>query len=126
MRRTEERLAVHTAAMQLARAKLDEALAQPDFQIAADPGEERYAGQDFGYRLRLTPVALLTDAQRARLPNFQQKLEHLEIEVFWGPKGAQQSYRLSTLRTSAPVRGAASAPGAAAPQPPPAPPGPPR
>lgn len=124
--RTEERLAVHTAAMQLARAKLDEALAQPDFQLAADPGEERYAGQDFGYRLRLTPVALLTDAQRARLPNFQQKLEHLEIEVFWGPKGAQQSYRLSTLRTSAPVRGAPPAPGAAAPQPPPAPPGPQR
>lgn len=106
--RTEERLAVHTAALQLARAKLDEALAQPDFQVAADPGEERYAGHDFGYRLRLTPVPLLSEAQRAVLPRFAGKLERLEIEVFWGPKGAQQSYQLATLRAAMPPAPAAS------------------
>lgn len=111
--RTEDRLAVHTAALQLARAKLDEALAQPDFQLAADPGEEHYAGQEFGYRLRQTPVQLLSEAQRARLPKFQQQLEHIEIEVFWGPKDSQQSYRLSTLRAIAPpaAPGGAPAPG---------------
>lgn len=100
--RTEERLAVHSAALQLARAKLDEALSQPDFQVAADPGEEHYAGHDFGYRLRLTPVPLLTEAQSAALPRFAGKLERIEIEVFWGPKGAQQSYQLATLRANLP------------------------
>ncbi|GAB1385605.1 hypothetical protein MASR1M59_07530 [Melaminivora sp.] len=111
--RSEEKLASHRAAMQLARSKLDEALAQPDLQIAADPGEEHYAGQDFGYRLRLTPQTLLTEARQARLPQFQQQLELIEIEVFWGPKEAQQSYRLATLRSVAPPQRPAPPAGAA-------------
>lgn len=100
--RTEDKLAMHAAAMQLARSKLDETLANPDFRVADEPGQERYAGQDFGYRIRLTPVQLLTERQRQKLPAFQQTLERIDIEVFWGPKGLQQSYQLATLRAPSP------------------------
>lgn len=118
--RTEDKLALHAAALQLARSKLDEALANPDFQVADGPGQEHYAGQDFGYRIRLTPVELLTEPQRQKLPAFQQTLERIDIEVFWGPKGLQQSYQLATLRAPSPPPAAPNAPPGAPPGSPPA------
>jgi len=88
----------HAAAMALARAKLDEVLKHPDYVLALDAGEERFAGIDLGYRVQIRPVPLLEPRQMARLTGLTQKLQEVEIEVFWGPKGAAQSYRLSTYR----------------------------
>lgn len=96
--RLESGLTSHHAAMALARSKLDEVLAHPDFKLASDPGEEQYAGVDFGYRLVQRPVELLNPAQRARIPSFEHQLERIEIEVFWGPDNAKQSYVLSSYR----------------------------
>lgn len=88
----------HGAAMALARAKLDEVLNHPDYVLATDAGEERFAGMDLGYRIQIRPVPLLEPAQLARLTELKQVLQEVEIEVFWGPKGAQQSYQLSSYR----------------------------
>ena len=96
------KMAAHQAAMTLARSKLNEALAHPDFKLAPDAGEDHYAGMDFGYRIALRPMEWLTPAQRERIPAFQQKLERIEIEVFWGPENAKQSYTLSSFRIAPP------------------------
>lgn len=98
--RLDGRMAGHQAAMTLARAKLDEVLAQPGFAVAQDAGEDRYAGTDFGYRIKLSPLEVMTPAQRQALPPLPQRLERVEIEVFWGPRDAMQSYRLVTYRVS--------------------------
>lgn len=109
--RLDEKMTVHQAALDMARAKLDEALSQPDFQLAADPGEDRAAGQHFGYRVRLTPVDVLSPAQQQALPSLRRKLERIDIEVFWGPKDALQSYSLVAYRpmTEPPAGAATSA-----------------
>lgn len=100
--RIDSKMAGHQAAMILARAKLDEALAHPDFKLAVDQGEDHYAGVDFGYRVVLQPIELLSPEQRARIPSFDQKLERIAIEVFWGAEGAKQSYKLVSYRMVAP------------------------
>lgn len=109
----------HAAAMALARAKLDEVLKHPDYVLATDVGEERFAGIDLGYRIQIRPVPLLEPRQMARLTGFTQKLQEVEIEVFWGPKGAPQSYRLSTYRldSAAPAAASPATPAPAAPAP---------
>lgn len=96
------KMAAHQAAMNLARSKLEEALAHPDFKLAQDEGEDHYAGINFGYRVVLRPMEWLSPAQRQRIPAFQQKLERIEIEVFWGPDNAKQSYTLSSYRIAPP------------------------
>lgn len=98
--RTDEKMTAHAAAMVLARAKLDEALASPAFTLANDTGENYYAGTDFGYRVKLSPVLLLQPEQQQLIRTFKQKLERVEIEVFWGPKDAQQSYVLRSYRSA--------------------------
>lgn len=100
--RLDEKMTAHSAAMMLARAKLDEALANPDFDVAKDPEDERYAGTEFGYRIQLHPVELLSRNQQDSIRSFQQKLERIDIEVFWGAKGAKQSYTLSSYRIAIP------------------------
>lgn len=94
----EAKSTAHAAAMALAQAKLDEVLSHPDYLLAADAGEERFAGIDLGYRVQIRPVPLLEPRQQAKLTGFTQKLQTVEIEVFWGPKTAPQSYRLVTYR----------------------------
>lgn len=111
--RVTEKATGHTAAMVLARAKLDEVLASQDFKISDDAGEDKYGGVDYGYRIQATPVPLLTAAQQNRIPGVRPQLEEVSIEVFWGPTGAKQSYVLRTWRTLA----SAAAPNPAAQQP---------
>lgn len=96
--RLDGKLAGHTAAMVLARSKLDEALANPAFVLAGDQGEDRYAGTDFGYRIQLHPIQILQPEQQAQINSFKQRLERIDIEVFWGPKELPQSYILSSFR----------------------------
>lgn len=106
--RLDEKMTGHAAAMILARSKLDEALANPAFVLANDSGEDHYAGTDFGYRIQLRPEPVLQSEQIAQIRTFKQKLERIDIDVFWGPKNAQQSYTLTSYRiapseTSAPL-----------------------
>lgn len=88
----------HAAAMVLARSKLDEALASPNFSVAPDNGETSFAGVAFGYRLQAKPIPLLTAAQQSRVPGVRGQFEEVNVEVFWGPEGAKQSYVLRTWR----------------------------
>ncbi len=111
--RLDDKITGHTAAMALAQAKLDEALASPTFSVADDAVDQGYAGTDFGYRIHLRPFDVLTRAQQERIPNFRQKLEEVEVEVFWGPKGSQQVYRLSSYRLAPPPPGERAGGGAA-------------
>lgn len=113
--RLEGKATAHAAAMALARAKLDEVLNHPDYVLATDAGEERFAGIDLGYRIQIRPLPLLEPAQMARLTGFTQTLQEVAIEVFWGPKGAQQSYQLSSYRLDGPPPVAASNAAAARP-----------
>ena len=113
--RLEEKMAGHSAAVALARSKLDEALASPSFALAHDHGEDHYAGTDFGYRIRLHPVSILSPEQQQQIRTFNRKLERLDVEVFWGAKDAPQSYSLSSYRiapTESPI-----SPGSAAARP---------
>lgn len=96
--RMDDKMAGHAAAMALARSKLDEVLASPQFVVADDRGEDRYAGIDFGYRIQLRPVTLMTAEQQNQIRTFKRKLERIDIDVFWGPKATQQSYSLSSYR----------------------------
>ncbi len=107
--RLEAKASAHAAAMALAQAKLDEVLSHPDYLLAADVGEERFAGIDLGYRIQVRPVPLLEPAQQALLTEFKSVLHSVEIEVFWGPKAAPQSYRLSTYRLDPPKASAGAA-----------------
>lgn len=102
--RMEEKMAAQDAAAILARAKLDEAMSSPDFVIAKELSEDRYAGTDFGYRLQLQQIPILTAAQQERIPSFKRQLERISIEVFWGPKEAKQSYTLSNYRIASSPR----------------------
>ena len=111
--RLDDKINGHTAAMALAQAKLDEALASPTFAVADDAVDQGYAGTDFGYRIHLRPFEALTRAQQERIPAFRQKLEEVEVEVFWGPKGNQQVYRLNSYRLAPPPPGERAAGGAA-------------
>ena len=104
--RLDEKMAGHAAAMTLARSKLDEALANPAFVLANDSGEDRYAGTDFGYRIQLRPESVLQSEQQNQIHTFKQKLERIDIEVFWGPKSAQQSYTLTSYRIAPSETGA--------------------
>jgi prepilin-type N-terminal cleavage/methylation domain-containing protein len=110
--RLEAKSTAHAAAMALAQAKLDEVLNHPDYVLAADAGEERFAGIDLGYRIQVRPVPLLEPAQQAALTEFKSVLHSVEIEVFWGPKAAPQSYRLATYRLDPPPPTTAAKPAA--------------
>ncbi|WP_300075866.1 type II secretion system protein [Giesbergeria sp.] len=112
--RLEAKSTAHAAALALAQAKLDEVLSHPDYLLAADAGEERFAGIDLGYRIQVRPVPLLEPAQQALLTEFKSVLHSVEIEVFWGPKAAPQAYRLATYRLDPPPAAATAKPAAAA------------
>lgn len=110
--RLDEKMAGHSAAMALARSKLDELLANPAFVLANDRGEDRYVGTDFGYRIQLHPAPVLSPEQQDQIRSFKQRLERIDIEVFWGAKGAQQSYSLSSYRIAPTEPGPSSPTGA--------------
>lgn len=97
----EAKMKEQEAAIRLARAKLDEALLHPaHFGLAADDGEQNFAGKEFGYRLQARKMPLLSEALQTRLSTQAGWVEEVSIEVFWGPKNLQQSYRLVTYRQS--------------------------
>ena len=88
---------VHEAAATLARAKLDEVLIAPDYALSEEAQEDRFAGQLFGYRIKIK-AADLPRPNRLAGAVMPFALEDIAIEVFWGPTGAQQSYSLATQR----------------------------
>lgn len=97
--RLEAKMREQEAAVRLARAKLDEVLLNPaDFSLSAEDGTQRYAGADFGYRVKARRLPLVGEALRARLGGQAGWMEEVSIEVFWGPENQQQSYRLVTYR----------------------------
>lgn len=98
-RRLSEKSVTHDSARILARAKLDEVLHSKDNLLTDDGKEDRYGNQLYGYQIKVRPVNLpLPDGvDKAALPVV---LEDVSIDVFWGPSGSQQSYRLSTMRLS--------------------------
>lgn len=111
-RRLGERAMAHEIAMQLARAKLDEVLNSKSNILTEDPQELRYAGQLFGYQVKIRPVAIpLAPTSGDAL------VEDVGVEVFWGDKDKQQSYQLATMRMTPkaqPPAMTASAPASAA------------
>lgn len=131
-RRLSEKVAAHEVAMQIARAKLDEILHAKGNTLIDDIGGNKeliYAGQSFGYQVKIRPVAVpLAGSTDDPL------VEDVGIEVFWGDKDAkgsnaskekQHSYQLATMRMTpkaltqatanpAAAAGTASAPASAA------------
>jgi general secretion pathway protein I len=99
-RQLTEKSAIHESALILARAKLDEVLSSKDYLLTEEGGEDHYSGQKFGYQIKVRPVNIFSGdgIEKLAMPFM---LEDVGIEVFWGPQGSQQSYRLSTLRYSA-------------------------
>jgi prepilin-type N-terminal cleavage/methylation domain-containing protein len=114
-RRLSEKSLAHESARILARAKLDEILSSKVNALTDDSKEDRYAGQLYGYQIKVRPVdvPLPEGFDKNALPLL---LEDVSINVYWGPKGEQQSYQLSTMRLSSkpnvtnPVASPASAP----------------
>ena len=103
--RLTEKSVSHEIAVALARAKLDEVLNTPNYSLANDDKEERYAGNLYAYQIKVQPVdlSLPEQVEKSALPFV---LENVAIDVFWGSPGSQQSYRLSTMRFS--IRGGGS------------------
>lgn len=117
-----ERASAHDVAMQLARSKLDEILHSKGNTLIEDSAELqqlRYAGQSFGYQVKIRPVAI-----PLAVATDEAWVEEVGIEVFWGQqKDKKQSYQLATLRmtpkalalaTANPAAAAASAASSAA------------
>lgn len=81
-------------AMLLARATITEALAYPDYDIAADRERELYQGVEYAYRVEFRPVRLAeSDSARAAAV----ALEQISVDVYWG-EGRGRNYRLVTYR----------------------------
>jgi len=98
--RLSEKSLEHESARILARAKLDEVLSSKVNALTDDGGEYQYVGRLYGYQIKVRPVELpLPDGLDKSVLPFD--LEDVSIDVFWGPSGAQQTYRLSSLRLSA-------------------------
>lgn len=94
--RLTQRATLHDNASRLARAKLEEVLASPNYDLAEDGREDVYAGVRYGYKIQIKPVQFpgLSD-ERTPLPFM---LDLVSIDVYWGPEQAQQSYTVSTYR----------------------------
>lgn len=101
-RRLAEKVSAHEVAMQIARAKLDEILHSKGNTLIEDKEGTKeliYAGQSFGYQVKIRPVAV----PLAATPD-EALVEDVGIEVFWGDKDAknskekQHSYQLATMR----------------------------
>jgi type II secretory pathway pseudopilin PulG len=109
-RQLTEKSTAHEFARILARAKLDEVLSSQEYLLTDEGGEDQYSGHKFGYQIKVRPVSIspFEGMEKNALPFI---LEDVGIEVFWGPQGSQQSYRLSTLRYS--VKPVNSVPGSA-------------
>lgn len=95
--RLTQRATLHDNASRLARAKLEEVLASPDYDLAEDGREDVYAGVRYGYKIQIKPVQFpgVTVDDRTPLPF---TLDLVSIDVYWGPDKAQQSYTVSTYR----------------------------
>ncbi|MHB9117867.1 MAG: type IV pilus modification PilV family protein [Burkholderiales bacterium] len=106
-------------AMLLARSKLDETAIDPNLDIEDRGTEEKYGNISYAYKIVIRPIPLLEPAllQTVQLPI---KLQEITVDVFWGEKGHERRYKLTSYKMS-PADGAA--PSNAAPATPPAPPG---
>ena len=91
----EDRASAQNVAMLFARATLDEFIETGATDQSDAPGDARFEGHEFSYRLTARPlnIASLNGSARQELP---AKLDQIDIEVFWGV-GVRQSYRLVTL-----------------------------
>lgn len=125
-RRLSEKVGAHEVAMQIARAKLDEILYSKGNTLIEDTEGTKeliYAGQSFGYQVKIRPVAV----PLAATPD-EALVEDVGIEVFWShgdtknAKEKRHSYQLATMRmtpkalaqaTANPAAAAASAPASA-------------
>lgn len=125
-RRLSEKVGAHEVAMQIARAKLDEILYSKGNTLIEDTEGTKeliYAGQSFGYQVKIRPVAV----PLAATPD-DTLVEDVGIEVFWShgdtknAKEKRHSYQLATMRmtpkalaqaTANPAAAAASAPASA-------------
>lgn len=110
--RLEDRTSAQTAAMLFARATLDEFI-EAGTNVESDAlGDAHFGGHTFSYRLVVRPFKIAEKSKSGlELPSV--KLDQVDIEVFWGGVGMQQSYRLTTLvssRASAAVAANAPAP----------------
>lgn len=124
-RRLSEKVGAHEVAMQIARAKLDEILYSKGNTLIEDTEGTKeliYAGQSFGYQVKIRPVAV----PLAATPD-DTLVEDVGIEVFWShgdtknAKEKRHSYQLATMRmtpkalTQATANPAAAAAAASAP-----------
>ena len=101
-RRLSEKVGAHEVAMQIARAKLDEILYSKGNTLIEDTEGTKeliYAGQSFGYQVKIRPVAV----PLAATPD-DTLVEDVGIEVFWShddtknAKEKRHSYQLATMR----------------------------
>ena len=92
----EDRASAQNVAMLFARATLDEFIETGATDDSDAPGDARFGGHEFSYRLTSKPfkIASLNGSVRDEFP---AKLDQVDIEVFWGGIGVRQSYRLVTL-----------------------------
>jgi prepilin-type N-terminal cleavage/methylation domain-containing protein len=92
-----ERSTQHEAARVLAQGKMDEILATGLNQLADDTGELEYAGQRYGYRVRLSPADVLPQAVASKVP-LGLVLEAVQVEVFWGEQSQAHNLTLHSFR----------------------------
>ena len=103
-----EKTRSHTAAMILARSKLDEILASSDFSLAEDQGVLNYGGIEYGFRARARPIVLLTPSQQDKIRSYKLLFEEVSVEVFWGTTDFKQAYALKSFRLDPKISQAAS------------------
>ena len=92
----EDRASAQSAAILFARSTLDEFIEAGALGEGDVPGGVRFGGHDFSYRLTVRPFKISGPGGVGREED-SIKLDQVDIEVFWGSVGMQQSYRLATL-----------------------------
>lgn len=89
----------HQNAMLLARSRLEETLIDTRMDIHGDDAEDKYNGVAYAYRIEIRDLPLIEPElkEKVKLPI---RLEEITVNVYWGPAGKENNYRLTAYRTS--------------------------
>ena len=91
--------AEHQNAVLLARSKMSEAMLGSGLEIIEPENEEKYSGVTYAYKIEYRDVPFVEPplAEKLKLP---VKLEEIAVEVYWGPPGKENRFRLTSLKLS--------------------------
>ncbi len=102
--RLSQRALEYDNAMLLARSKLEEVFASPDYEVIEETSQEApdvYGGVAYSYRIEVNPISVASRDERKALKN-EMTLNEINIVVHWGgtEETVSRTYELTAYRLS--------------------------